>query len=54
MTPWAGRPDRECGEHYTLGHRAWCYECTEYCYPQPEMGCKGCRLGWLGSMGVVT
>lgn len=30
-----------CGEHRTVGpHRAWCYQCTEWCYPDGP--CKGC------------
>jgi hypothetical protein len=38
-----GHPDRECGEHRTVGaHRAWCYDCSEWCYP--STGCKGCEL----------
>jgi hypothetical protein len=25
---------RECDEHRTVGsHRAWCYDCGEWCYP---------------------
>lgn len=63
--PRAGEPEkknflgyepRECGEHRSVGaHRAWCYGCTEWCYP-PRFGypdddpmdgaCKGC---WIGS-----
>ncbi len=44
----------ECGEHRTVGdHRAWCFECTEWCYAPPATGeepaaCKGCahKYGW--------
>jgi hypothetical protein len=46
-----GHPDRECGEHGTVGpHRAWCYTCTEWCYPDLSMACRGCQfpvLLWL-------
>ena len=39
-----GHHPRECTEHRTAGpHRAWCFDCTEWCYPGE--GCKGCRLG---------
>ena len=40
-----GQPDRECGEHRTTGSRAWCFECSEWCYP--AAGCKGCELAQL-------
>lgn len=40
-----GHEPRECGEHRTVGpHRAWCFECQEWCYPRVEAGCKGCRV----------
>jgi hypothetical protein len=43
---FTGHEPRECGEHRTVGaHRAWCFACTEWCYPSD--GCKGCRLGLL-------
>lgn len=43
-----GHSPRECGEHRTVGaHRAWCFGCTEWCYPDPELACKGCRLPLL-------
>ena len=43
-----GHEKRECGEHRTVGpHRAWCYDCTEWCYPRPEMACKGCMVPML-------
>jgi hypothetical protein len=49
-----GHTRRECGEHRTVGpHRAWCFECTEWCYPGEDAGCKGCRLGDL-DQGQVT
>jgi hypothetical protein len=37
-----GHDGRECGEHRTLGGRAWCYDCSEYCYPSQP--CSGCEL----------
>ena len=39
---WEGYPVRECGEHRTTGRRAWCFDCHEWCYPDPP--CKGCEL----------
>jgi hypothetical protein len=36
-----GHDERSCGEHRTLGsHRAWCFDCGEYCYP--NIPCSGC------------
>ena len=57
--PFEGLPGRECGEHRTLGARAWCHTCSEYCYP--ESPCRGCELPGLrvrlallaGAAGVV-
>jgi hypothetical protein len=37
-----GHDGRECGEHRTTGSRAWCFDCSEWCYP--EEPCKGCEL----------
>jgi hypothetical protein len=37
-----GHEGRQCGEHRTLGGRAWCYDCTSYCYP--EGPCFGCEI----------
>jgi len=38
-----GHEPRECGEHRTVGsHRAWCYDCGEWCYPQSP--CARCEL----------
>ena len=34
----------ERGEHRTTGGRAWCYDCSEWCYTAPEMQCKCCRV----------
>jgi hypothetical protein len=29
-----GYEPRECGEHRTVGaHRAWCFDCSEWCSP---------------------
>ena len=40
-----GHVGRECGEHRTTGVRAWCFDCTQWCYPwQP---CSGCELPQL-------
>lgn len=37
-----GHRPRACGEHRTVGeHRAWCYDCREWCYP--ANGCIRCR-----------
>jgi hypothetical protein len=37
-----GHRPRACGEHRTVGpHRAWCYQCGEWCYPND--GCIRCR-----------
>lgn len=44
-----GHQPRDCGEHRTVGpHRAWCYGCSEWCYPSD--GCMGCRLPALESV----
>lgn len=38
-----GHEPRYCGEHRTVGpHRAWCWQCTEWCYP--EQLCARCEL----------
>lgn len=45
---FGGHFPRECGEHRTVGpHRAWCHDCGEWCYPDAEMACKGCRIPML-------
>ncbi len=38
-----GHEPRECGEHRTVGpHRAWCFDCSEWCYPGgPCVRCLG-------------
>lgn len=37
-----GHDGRECGEHRTTGMRAWCHDCSEWCYDGGP--CKGCEL----------
>jgi hypothetical protein len=37
---WEGREGRTCGEHRTTGSRAWCFQCSEWCYPR--LTCNGC------------
>lgn len=40
-----GHLPRLCGEHRTVGpHRAWCFDCHEWCYPAWWWGCAGCRI----------
>jgi hypothetical protein len=40
---FAGWSPRDCGDHRTVGpHRAWCFDCGEWCYPHAEMACGGC------------
>lgn len=39
---FTGHDDRECGEHRTTGHRAWCFDDSEWCYA--EIPCRGCEL----------
>jgi hypothetical protein len=42
---FTGHEPRECGEHRTVGpHRAWCFDCSEWCYPSEDLACKGCRI----------
>lgn len=53
--PFEGHEPRECGEHRTVGpHRAWCFDCTEWCYPRPELACKGCELPQLRAIAVTV
>lgn len=38
-----GFRNRDCGEHRTVGdYRAWCHDCTEWCYP--HMPCVRCEI----------
>lgn len=41
---FVGYSPRTCGEHRTVGeHRAWCFDCREWCYSRtPDMACEGC------------
>lgn len=45
MPSFEGHENRECGEHRTTGKRAWCFECSEWCYD--TVPCKGCELPML-------
>ena len=38
-----GHEPRSCGEHRTVGGRAWCFDDTEWCYPSAGMECRGCE-----------
>lgn len=40
-----GHRNRDCGEHRTTGARAWCFSCSEWCYP--ERPCAGCERPML-------
>lgn len=40
-----GHKGRECGDHRTTGGRAWCFDDSEWCYP--EMPCRGCEVPLL-------
>lgn len=54
-TNFEGHPGRECGEHRTVGaHRAWCYDCTEWCYPSDDGACKGCELPAVRARAVAA
>lgn len=39
---WEGFTERECGDHRTTGGRAWCFDCSEWCYK--HVPCKGCEV----------
>lgn len=39
---WGGRDDRECGEHRPTINRAWCFDCSEWCYPHSP--CVRCEV----------
>lgn len=42
---FVGWEPRQCGEHRTVGnYRAWCFDCSEWCYPDFDMACARCRL----------
>ena len=42
---YTGYEPRECGDHRSTGSRAWCFECSEWCYPR--IPCKGCEIEGL-------
>jgi hypothetical protein len=49
---FVGYDMRDCGEHRTVGaHRAWCYDCSEWCYPGEDGSdaCRGCALQILAA-----
>lgn len=47
-----GHEPRECNEHRTVGpHRAWCFDCVEWCYPQAP--CVRCEVVGLRAMAGV-
>lgn len=37
-----GHERRECGEHRTVGKRAWCLDCSEWC--SPAVPCVRCEM----------
>lgn len=41
-TDFTGHTNRECGLHRTTGERAWCFDCSEWCYPSEP--CVRCAL----------
>lgn len=45
MSNWEGQPKTQAN-HRTLGGRAWCSECREYCYPVDNCPCCMEALGW--------
>jgi hypothetical protein len=48
---FVGHRPRVCGEHRTAGsHRAWCYDCGEWCYP--ESPCVRCEIIQLREAAV--
>lgn len=48
-----GHTQRDCGEHRSVGpHRAWCFECNEWCYPAGP--CKGCELPQARALANVS
>lgn len=42
VVDWEGHDVRECNEHRTVGQRAWCFDCSEWCSVYAP--CKGCEL----------
>lgn len=51
--PFMGHEPRECGDHRTTGQRAWCFDDSEWCYP--DLPCRGCELPALrAAAGAVA
>lgn len=49
---FTGHEPRECGEHRTVGtHRAWCFDCGEWCYPKAP--CVRCEIATLREVALV-
>lgn len=42
---FAGHDGRDCGDHRTTGERAWCFDCSEWCYP--DVPCSRCGYPML-------
>lgn len=40
-----GHLNRDCGDHRTTGFRAWCHDCSEWCYP--SLPCARCERPML-------
>lgn len=47
-----GHKPRECREHRTVGARAWCLDCHEWC--SPEAPCVRCELPALRGRALVA
>lgn len=48
-----GFEPRDCGEHRTVGdYRAWCHDCSEWCYPGAP--CARCELPLLRALVEPT
>jgi hypothetical protein len=45
MDDFLGHEGRDCGEHRPGNGRAWCFDCSEWCYP--EEPCTRCELPML-------
>lgn len=46
---FAGHEGRECGGHVASRGRAWCPDCSEWCYPDAERACRGCEIPCLSA-----
>lgn len=64
---FAGHSRRDCGEHRSTGTRAWCFDCTEWCYPHapcvrcevPQLRARLDRIAdahykWVGPGGLTS